>query len=179
MLSRSSSERAPDNWIRATGMSRIRSQNESVFERRPQFTSFFGDLGGIGTGITASSRCTEGDGSSPRDPTRIRPGTRSARQNQQSVSGTGAPLLHACVARRKSPMNAVSVPVEGPSVGSGYARCRRYPPPGEYAYPPIRFPDHKRALRYRWTPSRRRNSLLLGNRSAAAAGCPAPDRSEI
>jgi hypothetical protein len=29
----------------------MRSQNESVFERRPQLTSFFGDFGGVVTGI--------------------------------------------------------------------------------------------------------------------------------
>src|SRR6476646_6085378 len=163
----------------ATGMSRMRSQNESVFDRRPQFTSFLGDFGGVGTGITASSLCTEGDGNFPRDPTRIRPGTRSARQTQQSELGTGAQPLRACVATRKSPENAVSVPVRGPSVGSGYARCRRCPPPGEYAYPPIWFPDHKRALRYHWTLWIHRNSPRQESRSAAAAGFPAPDRSEI
>ena len=54
-ISGADSARAPDSWISATGIRRMRIQNESVLDRRPQlvgpllFLSFF--VGGIGTGI--------------------------------------------------------------------------------------------------------------------------------
>jgi hypothetical protein len=34
-----------ENWMKANGMSRMRSQNESVLLTRPQFVGFFGSRG--------------------------------------------------------------------------------------------------------------------------------------
>src|SRR6201995_809476 len=70
----------PDSWMRTTGMRRIRIQNERVFEKRPQLNSFF--LGGIGRGITASSRYTGCAENSRRDLNHTPQGTRWVHQTQ-------------------------------------------------------------------------------------------------
>src|SRR6185312_3329300 len=69
----------PESWMRTIGMSRMRIQNARVFMKRPHVNSrlFFG---GIGTGITASSLCTECAENFRRDLTHTPPGTRWVHQ---------------------------------------------------------------------------------------------------
>src|ERR1043165_425209 len=103
----------------------MRIQKERVFENRPQLNSFL-FFGGIETGITADSLCTECGGSFQRDPSHTPQGTRSVHRTPGIAWQTEVPTPRVCAARHKSPGIADSVPATGPSAGSAYALYLRY-----------------------------------------------------
>src|ERR1043165_9204044 len=101
VISLACSARAPDSWMSTSGISRMRIQKESVLEKRPQLNSFL-FFGGMETGITADSLCTECDGNLRRDPTHTPQGTRLVHRTQGTASDIEAPTSGACEAGRKS-----------------------------------------------------------------------------